>query len=356
MVTGIKQRLSMFNAAEAMNKGGGKNDGFKWLIEGMKAVGYKSHVTGFQTEEIIEFVHTLDPTMATRSKNMDREIRDMTKTLKPFRGKSLTVKEKNANIVRKAMRMLGDTDIKSGDVELDRDMIKEMVFWWVRQNDMAAVYPIWMGAYLQAHENKLNGIKDGMDLAEAQRRAADYAAFIISTSQPNAAPVDQAWFQSLEGAWRVLILAMTWRLKAGNRMMWYGKAAKRGPLNKKDLVRHFMMEWWLPAATTMMIPAMLYDSDDKPEWYEFMGSQAATDMLGWIPIVSDTINVIRFGKQGIPAAEGLIRIGKTWNKASSGKYLDAAFELIRTMEWFAGIPVTNIPVDLYKMSKKISGD
>ena len=87
-----------------------------------------------------------------------------------------------------------------------------------------------------------------------------------------------------------------------------------------------------------------------------MGSQAATDMLGWIPVVSDVINVIRFGEQGIPAAEGLNRIGKTWNKASSGKYLDAAFELIRTMEWFAGIPLTNIPVDLYKMSKKISGD
>lgn len=333
ITTGLKQRLSEINAVNAMNRASGTRTGFKYLMEGHRLVGWKSNAIGKQKASITDFIHKRSKFMAARALgNFDRDIRDMMAGVQPFRGK-----------------------ITIGSEEISFKEMQEVAFWWVRANDRAAVYPLWLGAYHQALNLKLNGIKETMTQDEAEKLAAQFADTIVTTSQPTGAPADLSAAQRDEGFVRVILVAMTWVLKAGNRQMSFVRAFKRGDISWKVLAEHFAIEWWMPALAQLALPTILYDERNKPEWYEYFYNPIH-DGMGWMPGVSQALNGLRYGPAEIPSFEGFIQAGRGFKNLAKGDAEKAAIDLIKAVFWFTGVPLDNIPTDLAKYHRRISGD
>ena len=228
---------------------------------------------------------------------------------------------------------------------------------FIRSQDASTVYPLWIGAHKQALDRKLNGITDSMEDKEKQRLAAEYADVIIQTSQPSSRPLDQPKLQRLEGGWRVMVMFMTYRIKQGNSLLWFGKEFKAGNIGYKELSRHFFTEWWLPAALQLAIPFLAYHDDAKPEWWDFV-LNPATDTISWLPGIGEVVSIAKYGPiaADIPAIEGLERTGMALYHVKKGDMWKASIEAARTVEWFMGLPVENVPKDVMKYLKKVEGE
>lgn len=330
--TGLKQRLSTINGIEAMNQAG-NGTGWKYFGRGAQLAGGRGILTGYQYSEIYEFVHLRSPSMASRARNFNREARDFSRRLHPFHRRLVI-----------------------GEYSFSKDQLTEMAFYLVRQNDLATVYPLWLGAYHQAIGEKLNGITNEMNEQDADKLASQYADTIIRMSQPSAMPTDQPAIQRLEGGYRMMVALMTWKLTAGNRAMWYMKAWKNGEIDTKDAMRYFFLEWMAPSTTWMILPFLLYREKDRPDWYDFILSPGI-DMVAWLPFIGTGVDMVRYRQMSqLPAYEGIEKLARTYDAAANMRAGKAVWELWRAMEWWAGVPVTNLPVDFYRKINRLDLD
>ncbi len=213
-------------------------------------------------------------------------------------------------------------------------------------------------------ETRLNGIdklvESGSDIKEdlqeeAEKLASQYADTIISTSQPSGSPADLSAAQREEGAVRVMLVAMTWVLKAGNRQMWFINEFRKGKIGWNQLARHFAFEWWMPAMAQLALPTLLYAEDDRPDWWHFFYNPIH-DSMAWMPGVSQVLNTARYGASEIPALEGITQTVRAGQSFSKGDFVKGTENMAKALFWWTGMPIDNPPRDLGKYWDRITGD
>ncbi len=338
---GVKQRPSIFNGINAMG-----DDGLYWLLQGYKNVGMGTGLLGTGTgvygkdrvSEQVKAINELSPVMRVRADNISREISD-------YLG-NLTHSKRQFNI-------LGH--------KFGWDDVRESAFWWIKVNDLSAVYPLWQGAFMQAMDknSKLGVIdrselKDGMSEEEIgevmqkwQKQAAEYADYIISSTQPTTLPSALSGLQRQEGILRFFTSFMTFTLKAGNRLGMYYGAWRAGKISKATMIKHVMIEWIAPAMSMLGLAALCYNGDDEPEWTDWAFA-VPESMLATVPLVRNVSSGIKY-KSPLLALPGTERINDAFTKHDLQSFLLFA-------EMAAGIPAMNIYRDATKEYKKISGD
>ncbi len=339
--TGVKQRLSIFNGINAMG-----DDGLYWLLQGYKNVGMGTGLLGTGTgvygkdrvSEQVKAINELSPAMRVRADNISREISD-------YLG-NLTHSKRQFNI-------LGH--------KFGWDDVKETAFWWIKVNDLSAVYPLWQGAFMQAMDknSKLGVIdrselKDGMSEEEIgevmqkwQKQAAEYADYIISSTQPSTLPSALSGLQSQEGILRFFTSFMTFTLKAGNRLGMYYGAWRARKISKATMIKHVMVEWIAPAMSMLGLAALCYNGDDEPEWTDWAFA-VPESMLATVPLARNVSAGVKY-KSPLLTLPGTERINDVFTKHDLQSFLLFA-------EMAAGIPAMNIYRDATKEYKKISGD
>ncbi len=339
--TGVKQRLSIFNGINAMG-----DDGLYWLLQGYKNVGMGTGLLGTGTgvygkdrvSEQVKAINELSPVMRVRADNISREISD-------YLG-NLTHSKRQFNI-------LGH--------KFGWDDVRESAFWWIKVNDLSAVYPLWQGAFMQAMDknSKLGVIdrselKDGMSEDEIgeimqkwQKQAAEYADYIISSTQPSTLPSALSGLQSQEGILRFFTSFMTFTLKAGNRLGMYYGAWRAGKISKATMIKHVMVEWIAPAMSMLGLAALCYNGDDEPEWTDWAFA-VPESMLATVPLARNVSAGVKY-RANIFELPGVDRISDLFTRHDLQSFLLFG-------ELAAGVPAMNIYRDATKEYKKISGD
>ena len=337
--TGVKQRLSIFNGINAMG-----NDGLYWLIQGYKSVGLRTGIYGSGTgvygkehiSEQVKAIHELSPEMKVRSDNISREISD-------YLG-GLTHNKQQFKIFGK---------------EFGWDDVKEAAFWWIKVNDLSAVYPLWQGAFMQAMDkNSKIGVIDRSELKEGmsedetakiikkwQKQAGEYADHIIRSTQPTTLPSALSGLQRQEGILRFFTSFMTFTLKAGNRLGMYYSALLAGKISPAIMIKHVMLEWISPALSMVGLAALCYSGDDEPEWYDWAFA-VPESMASTMPIARDVSAGIRY-RSNLFELPGVHRISDIFTKHDLQSFL-----LIG--ELATGVPAMNVYRDAIKEHKKIS--
>jgi hypothetical protein len=365
--TGIRQRLSISSGVNAIAEIFGDIPGARkkataiWL-RACKEYGVKGNLWGSKSSEVLEKIFKHSPLMKARldSGTFSQELADSLAPL--FPGAAMEIKIKN--------------------LRLTPQKWKDFVFWWVRANDAAAVVPLWLATFEAAHQYNLGGIHKGMALEEKNSIAARLADGVIRTSQPSAQPTDLTELQRSSGSVRLIAMFLTWQLTYGNRaMMHIYKGKARGKW--KDFARFLLMETWLPRAVWMLGSYFLYDDEHKPSALDFL-LRPAIDLGAWVPGLSQGLTYLQYGiEPSVPALEGIHRtgqaveaIGKEIYEAFAGvqgrrhrrsspqarfrkdSYVfrsDAIYHSWRALEWWFGLPATNIPLDVYKTIDKMGG-
>ena len=339
--TGVKQRLSIFNGINAMG-----DDGLYWLLQGYKKVGMGTALLGTDTgvygkdrvSEQVKAINELSPAMRVRADNISREISD-------YLG-NLTHSKRQFNI-------LGH--------KFGWDDVRETAFWWIKVNDLSAVYPLWQGAFMQAMDknSKLGVIdrselKDGMSEEEIgvvmqkwQKQAAEYADYIISSTQPSTLPSALSGLQRQEGIMRFFTSFMTFTLKAGNRLGMYYGAWRAGKISKATMIKHVMVEWIAPAMSMLGLAALCYNGDDDPEWTDWAFA-VPESMLATVPLARNVSAGIKY-RANMFELPGVDRISDLFTRHDLQSFLLFG-------ELAAGVPAMNIYRDATKEYKKISGD
>jgi len=186
-------------------------------------------------------------------------------------------------------------------------------------------------------------------MEEAERLAAEYADRIVSTSQPSGLTVDLSELQRKEGIARLVTLFMTWRLRFLNRLMWYNAARRHGKIGWGSQLRQFMIESALPAWAWLSFSALFVRPDKEYEWTDF-AIQPLLDPVYAIPLLGDGTRTALFGQDfRLPAWEGFRRGSKARALLADGDLTQGTVALIRTFEWFAGLPISNIPADVIRL-------
>jgi hypothetical protein len=328
--TGVKQRLSTFNAIEAMNRYG---DGLKYYMLGARELGLGGMAGGGRTADVIETIFRLSQFMRVRQDAVDREIVSHTMDMSKF-----------------------PLEVSIGDKRFTASQFKAFVFHWIRMNDRATVFSVWLGAFRQALDKKLNGITEGSSMQEAEAQAAAYADRIVSMSQPSGLTVDLSELQRKQGVARLLTLFMTWRIRFLNRLMWYNTARKTGQIQFKDQLRQFMTEVALPAWAWMGVSALLLRPDDEPEWQDWL-IQPGSDVIHAVPLAGELYDtVVKGWPVRLPAAAGAERARDARAALTDGEITAGTILTLRTLEWFAGLPFSNIPRDVIKLAYRHSGE
>jgi hypothetical protein len=194
-----------------------------------------------------------------------------------------------------------------------------------------------------------------MPVAEVEKRAVEYADTIVRTSQPSALPLDLAEIQRANEFSKLFSSFWTWRGKAGNRLMWFEKAYAQGKISKGTLFKHYFVEWFTPMFVWLLPGFLLFGDDKEPKAVNLLWDPLEAALFGWIPYVSQLEKIAMKGDffARFPGAEGAMRFYQAQQKLIKGKYLEGAYGLFRSAEWFAGLPLDNIPVEVIKELKAL---
>jgi len=328
VLTSGKQALSAANAVQAMNDSAQNLSGYKYIAYGASTLLTGDKDMGKSPGKIIEFIHSVDPFMKARSRSITREMRDFTRNIDFARGGFLN------------------------KIKRTRQWCQEIAFLGIRAVDAVTTYSVWLGAYKQALELGLEGVKEATTPEEAMEAAVRYARRIVRTTQPSGMPTDQSAVQADEGAVRLLTQFMSFKSVDFNRFMHRVAGIKRGQISAKSLGSYIINERILPAMA-MLIPAFIfYNEDERPKWWEFL-FQPGTDLLGGVPGLNLVARTFEYGPAELPITQGVTRAARAVKKFRSGKIGEGAFETWRTLEWFTGVPFSNPISDARRLYKKV---
>lgn len=320
---GLKQRLSMFSAAEEI--------GWKWIMNGYVNNDVQSSILGLSSSQQWANVIKTSGYMRTRVGNIDRELSDLRKKMNP--------------IVKKF-------EIQGHEFTW-RD-VQDFMMEWIQMNDRATVGVVWMGSFNKfSHEN--------MDMSEDARikAAVTYADSIVRTTQPSTLPTDLNELQRSDGWLRLFTSFATWMFKAGNRTYFKTRALKEGAITPRDYMRFGMYEM-LMAPWGAAIISSLWVTGDLPEWYQYI-TAPIENLVAWIPYLRDVAGAIKYRSavgQSV-AFEGVNRIVKaawtTANAAAGDKaWMDAVWDIGKAIEVQAGVPALKFTTDVARAVKHIT--
>lgn len=323
--TGIKQRLSYFNAISAMNKQSKSGlGGYHYLQRAMRELGIRANLTG-KENEMVRAILNMSGYMRARQGEYDQNVSDIQKTIQ-FDARSLKIPG--------FMPKIGGKDVTLKDLQ-------EASFWFIRMNDQATVFPIWQAAYTQAIAENLNGITNEMSTDEKQELAVLYADQIIRGSQPSTLAPDLSAAQRSTGFLRFTTAFMTFLIKNGNLLSHNYKALQNGAIKWLAFLQHIMENFYLPNWATIIAGYFLVgggDDDDGSLWNSAVaqvGIAPAFDIAGTVPIVRDFVKYpgnyrswggnglnLPFIRKGNDLGDLVMNLGKAeWTKAGYG-FLD----------------------------------
>ncbi len=271
--TGIKQRLSLFNAISEMNKkGSSRFGGYHYLLRGMRELGLRTNLSGKHNDMVKDILEASEY-MRSRQGAYNQNIYDILKTVKfdeksiPwFGGKRLTFKD-----------------------------VQEFSFRFIQMNDQATVFPIWQGAYSQAIAEGLNGITAEMSVEDKKQRAVEYADQVVRISQPSTLAPDLSAAQRSTGFLRFTTAFMTFLTKNGNLLTHNYKAMQNGVISWDEFLQHVFENFYLPYWATFLAGYFLIggdDDDDESIWKSTameLGVAPAFDIMGTVPIARDLV-------------------------------------------------------------------
>ena len=271
--TGIKQRLSLFNAISAMNKqGNSRFGGYHYLLRGMRELGLRVNLSG-KHNDMVKDILDVSEYMRSRQGAYNQNIYDILKTVK---------------FDEKSIPWLGGKRLTFKDVQ-------EFSFRFIQMNDQATVFPIWQGAYSQAIAEGLNGIKTEMSVEDKKQRAVEYADQIVRTTQPSTLAPDLSAAQRSTGFLRFTTAFMTFLTKNGNLLTHNYKAMQNGVISWDEFLQHVFENFYLPYWATFLAGYFLIggdDDDDESIWKSTameLGVAPAFDIMGTVPIARDLV-------------------------------------------------------------------
>lgn len=251
----LKQPFSVFGGVREI--GGWSN-----FFRGVKQVLFTSPMEAKRSMEL------LSPYMESRSKAMDREIKDATQRFDT-----------------PAFSLKGYKGAK----------VRDAVFIFIRMMDFVTVYPLWWGAYEK-------GMKDsGGDIKEA----INFADTAVAASQPSSRALDLSRFQrNRNGIMRLFTMFMTFTIKYGNRQRTAYKAFREGATTFSQFMGFVVMEALIPPILMNLMFAGGWGEEPEAagiatDWflYQFSGLPFVRDLTygtaaiatgKWVPDVWDS--------------------------------------------------------------------
>jgi hypothetical protein len=260
----------------------------------------------------------LSPYMRNRSKNMDRELRDVFNKMTP------------------AQRTLffGDKHIAWSDV-------RNFGFWPIRLADMMTVIPIWHGSF-QKRLKETDG-----DVNEAVR----YADEIVRKTQPSAQPIDLTQWQREGGAIRLFSLFQTFTVgKYGQRQRLHYNAWRNSKISHADYLWFTFCDAILPGLAMSLLFSVIHGADmDDPETWSDIG----TDMLKYwlltgLPLIGQLWSPYG-GPLDSPVAQGpdslqlLIRnVWKFSTERDEETFKKAMWSFFEVASFMSGVPASQV--------------
>ena len=342
-LTGLKQRLSIFQAALKMSKfTGNPFTAWKYILKGFQRAGLGASTLGLQSNSMVQEVYRLSAYMKNRAPTFgQRDVQDFLSQLLPMEG--VMVK------------------IPGTEIEMTRKEFLNTSYFFLRMNDTATVVPLWFGNYIMYKEINPNN-KGPFEL---EKEAVRWADSVIQETQPSALSLEQSSLQAKRGLWRLLTVFMTFRFKQGNLLIKSLRAFKKGKITSTDLAYHTIMNIFMPVWTGLLLQSILFDDDEKPAWWEWIATGPLEEAVSWIPVIRDIPSTARMGKGGMAPlyTEPLVRIVKAaqkTQKAFDKNTIDAwenmIWHLYKAVEIWGLPPFSNVPTEYNKLYKKITGE
>lgn len=259
-------------------------------------------------------VRELSPYMASRARNMER---DMADRLKPF---------------REGTRLFGSR-------------WEEAAFALIQATDAAVAYPTWMAKYSDA-------IAQGLDQAKAIR-LADAA---VIRAQGSGLTMDVTAMMRKPGGMRLITMFMSFAMNWQNRQRYYLSGYRqylRGGQSEIGHARffsHFALEWILPPVLELLLISSLRDGEfpEPEEW----GEEIAGYWLMGIPLLREIPSMIQYNKSfgdsaAFSGANAAIKAGRSIAKIAGGddsdeQWYKAMKNVINAVGFVGGVPTAPI--------------
>jgi len=233
-------------------------------------------VAGFYSNPLtmsrkVDFVFERSVEMRTRSKSLDRDIRD-------------------------ALRKLGP--------EGKRDAVKRSFFYLTGLMDMGVAVPTWLASY-----------EVGMDEFQGdEAKAIEYADQVVRTTQSSGLQKDLASIQRGDPRMKMFTAFYSYFSATYNLMVEQGRGF-RGAKDMPRFVANMALLTILPAVLSELLMGRGPDEDKEEDWLTWAGKKSLMFALTGFVGVRDIVNAMGsdFGYAGSPvgsAAESMVRLGK----------------------------------------------
>ena len=233
----------------------------------------------------VDFVFERSAEMRTRSKSLDRDIRD-------------------------ALRKLGP--------EGKRDAVKRSFFYLTGLMDMGVAVPTWLAAY-----------EVGMDEFQGdEAKAIDYADQVVRTTQSSGLQKDLASIQRGDPRMKMFTAFYSYFSATYNLMVEQGRGFK-GVKDTPRFVANMMLLTVLPAVLSELMMGKGPDEEKEEEWWKWAGKKSLMYALSGFVGVRDIVNGLGndFGYAGSPvgsAAESLVKLGTQISQGEADRGLARA--------------------------------
>ena len=323
--TGLKQRLSGFNAVFALSKYIGRNEALRFYYQGVKYCG-KDNVSIGLTNQNIQKLLSLSDYLKARQGEFDINVRDMVKEFNPLGN-------------RKTMNING--------TEVGLKELQDWAFKWIQMNDQATIFTIWKGAYDAAMEKNLGGVSNLKTPMENEKLAVLFADKILRTTQPSTLNTDLSELQrNKKGLLHFFAVFKTFTLKATNLFTHHYKAYQEGHISGAQLSEMFIMNFVLPRWSVLvaegLIGGLLLGDDDEIQFWKF-GVLPFADTVAGVPILSDAISSVTSGYDvKVGAVDKFKLIQNPIKHTLNGDFGIAVWDFAKLAGFASGVPVKNI--------------
>ncbi len=332
--TGVKQRLSAFNAVYALSNHIGRNKALHYYYEGVKYCGKDNVTLGLKNQNIEKLLQKSEYLRA-RQGEFDINVRDMLKEFNPLGDR------KTFNI---------------GGKEVGLKEFQDWMFKWIQMNDQATIFTVWKGAYEAAFQEELGGVAKSKNPIENERLAVLFADKILRTTQPSTLNTDLSELQrNKQGLLHFFAVFKTFTLKATNIFSHHYNAYKAGKISGSELSEMFIMNFVLPRWSVLIAEGMIGNvllggDDDKNKFWEF-GVMPFADTVAGVPLLSDALSSILSGYDvKVGAVDKFKLVERPIRHTFKGDYSTAVWDFAKLFGFSAGVPVKNI----YKNGKFVS--
>lgn len=329
---GLKQRVALINAAQAMGRDK-LSRGWGWILKAYREVDFRVSGLGLAQSKTWEEILKKSEYLKLRDGNIDREISDMRRGIQPLQKK-----------------------LKIGNKEFTPKDIQDFAFEWIKMNDRAVVSVVWTAAYNQYIQEKA----DAKDTPDAAKKAAvAYADGIVQDTQASSLTPELSSMQRQEGWLRLFTSFMTSSVNYGNRIIQNYRAWSQGSITNKEFFNHVLQEYLAMPYAAYAISLALRGGDDEPEWWQFL-LVPIESLFSFVPVIRDVFSYWNYGTDigKTTVFEPLARTAKAVK--STGQWIfgdndftQALWDIGRAVEVYTKVPALNFVKEITDNFEKL---